>query len=407
MQRYDGRVAVVTGASSGIGRRVALDLAARGATVIGLARREALLAELRPLLQQPSPLSDVHGCDVADIATLESRLRDIDHTHGRIDVLVNNAGIDVPTPVGDNPAPLGVFETIMATNYFAVVASTLAVLPGMLERRSGVIVNVSSDSARAPEPRDGGYAASKAAVSAFTESVAHEIAGRGVHVHVLYPAWVPTAMGSAGDGRLPPKLVRRTEALVSNLLLEHMGGPRIDQRRMAPEARRPRPDHVSRRLPTVDETFRQRSETLTPSFAWTRDGRPLELPDAQATTELELIAVHGVERQRAPKPVPLGPLVVVDTSSVGDVLRFWVWCSSPGDTSRATRWGAMDRDTTSQESPLRYPARVSKAAGMVSTQVGCDVEQALVLMLTRAASSRVTVDDLADAVIDGSVRFDS
>jgi len=228
MQRYDGRVAVVTGASSGIGRRVALDLAARGATVIGLARREALLAELRPLLQQPSPLSDVHGCDVADIATLESRLRDIEHTHGRIDVLVNNAGIDVPTPVGDNPAPLGVFETIMATNYFAVVASTLAVLPGMLERRSGVIVNVSSDSARAPEPRDGGYAASKAAVSAFTESVAHEIAGRGVHVHVLYPAWVPTAMGSAGDGRLPPKLVRRTEALVSNLLLEHVGGPRID-----------------------------------------------------------------------------------------------------------------------------------------------------------------------------------
>jgi len=67
----------------------------------------------------------------------------------------------------------------------------------------------------------------------------------------------------------------------------------------------------------------------------------------------------------------------------------------------------MDGDTTSQESPLRYSARVSKAAGMVSTQVGCDVEQALILMLSRAGSSRVTVDDLADAVIVGSVRFDS
>src|SRR5205085_529940 len=120
-----------------------------------------------------------------------------------------------------------VFQRIMATNYFAVVAATLAVMPGMRARRRGIVVNVSSDSARAPEPRDGGYAASKAAVSAFTESVAHEIAGRGVHVHVLYPAWVPTAMGTGG-GRLPPKLVRRTEVLVSNLLLEQIGSGRVD-----------------------------------------------------------------------------------------------------------------------------------------------------------------------------------
>ena len=143
-------------------------------------------------------------------------------------MLVNNAGVYVPTPVGNGPTRLGDFADIMATNYYAVVAGTLAVLPGMLQRQTGAVVNVSSDSARAPEPRGGGYAASKAAVSAFTESVAHEIAGRGVHVHVLYPAWVPTAMGTAGDGPLPPKLVRRTEAQVSNLLLEQIGRPRID-----------------------------------------------------------------------------------------------------------------------------------------------------------------------------------
>jgi len=228
MQRYDGRIAVVTGASSGIGRQVALDLAARGATVVGLARREALLADLCRCLQRISLRSDVFVCDVADVAALQARLADIERIYGRIDVLVNNAGIDIPTPVGNGPTRLELFADIMATNYYAVVAATLAVLPGMLQRQAGIVVNVSSDSARAPEPCDGGYAASKAAVSAFTESVAHEIAGRGVHVHVLYPAWVPTAMGTAGDGPLPPKLVRRTEAQVSNMLLERIGQSPMD-----------------------------------------------------------------------------------------------------------------------------------------------------------------------------------
>jgi NAD(P)-dependent dehydrogenase (short-subunit alcohol dehydrogenase family) len=176
-----------------------------------------------------SPLSESFACDVGRLDLLSPRLADIEARHGRIDVLINNAGIDEPTSIVA-AAPVDVFERIMATNYFAVVAATLAVLPGMRARGQGIVVNVSSDSARAPEPRDGGYAASKAAVSAFTESVAHEVATDGVHVHVLYPAWVPTAMGLGGNvnAKLPPRAVRRTESQVSNLVLERMGGPRID-----------------------------------------------------------------------------------------------------------------------------------------------------------------------------------
>jgi short-subunit dehydrogenase len=229
MKQYDGQIAVITGTSSGLGRRFALDLARRGAIVIGLARRQSLLDELAVQLQRLSPSSETRVCDVGDAGAYRRVLADVEGGHGRIDVLINNAGINEGTPA--EKADLDVVRRIFDVNFFGLAEGTLAVMPGMLERRAGIIVNVSSDSARAPEPGQAGYAASKAAVSAFSESLAHEVAGRGVHVHVLYPAWVPTAMGTEGMGPgdpLPPRPVRRTEEQVSNLLLERMGGNRME-----------------------------------------------------------------------------------------------------------------------------------------------------------------------------------
>ena len=158
-----------------------------------------------------------------------ARLTRVTHDHRRVDILVNNAGIDLmlPVPGGQDATVREVFEV----NFFAAVTGTLAVSPGMVERGWGIVVNVSSDSARAPEPRQGAYAASKAALSAFSESVAHEMAGRGVHVHVLYPGWVPTAMGLSGaedGGSRPPRMVRRTAQQVATLTAERMGGPLVD-----------------------------------------------------------------------------------------------------------------------------------------------------------------------------------
>jgi NAD(P)-dependent dehydrogenase (short-subunit alcohol dehydrogenase family) len=222
-------VAVVSGASSGIGRAVALTLAERGASVIGLARRRPLLEELAQELHRRSPSSTTNVCDVGDADAYRATLAGIEEERGRIDVLVNNAGIDLTLPATERADTI--VRRVFDVNFFGAVAGTLAVLPSMIQRRSGIVVNVSSDSARAPEPGQGAYAASKAAVSAFTESVAHEAALQGVSLHVLYPGWVPTAMGLSGNedgGSLPPRMVRRTEVGVATLLADRMGGERID-----------------------------------------------------------------------------------------------------------------------------------------------------------------------------------
>lgn len=226
MKRYDGQISVVTGASSGLGRRLATDLAQRGAMVIGIARSADALLDLAGgsggrIVALP--------CDVDDEVALADALRSVESDHGQIDILVNAAGWEQATKVED--AEVDLYHRIFATNFFGLVAATLAVVPGMLQRGHGIVVNVSSDHGRAPAPGTPAYSASKAAVSAFTESLAHECHGRGVHLHVLYPGWVPTPLGQAvveAGMPQPPKVVRRTEDQVSTATLERMGGAGIE-----------------------------------------------------------------------------------------------------------------------------------------------------------------------------------
>lgn len=246
----EGSICVVTGASSGLGRRFCLDLAEGGATVVGIARRSDLLKSLEAEMREsrPTSASSTIRCDVSDTDSFISAIDQVEKEHRRVDVLINCAGIGEPKETKDidnTDEALRAYESVMDTNYFAAVAGTIRVLPGMKRRLSGVVVNVSSDSGRAPGPGEPAYCASKAALSAFTESMALAVGGWGVHLHVLYPGWVPTAMGSGAveDGMpMPPKFVRRTEQEISRLLISKMGTPRIDIdavkiARLAPVAR--------------------------------------------------------------------------------------------------------------------------------------------------------------------------
>ena len=180
-----GRIAVVTGASSGIGVEIARLLAARGDLCILLARRAARLEALAEELG-----GEAEPCDVSDRAAVESVAARVLERHPRIDVLVNNAGI---SGVGDlSETTPGQWDQVMRVNVRSVFLMSRAVVPGMQERRSGAVVNVASAIADTGLARRVAYAASKGAVLALTRSMQVDCAPHGVRVNAVLPGTIHT-----------------------------------------------------------------------------------------------------------------------------------------------------------------------------------------------------------------------
>ena len=197
---WTNRVVLITGASSGIGRALALELGRRGARVGLFARRAELLIEAAEEIERTGGKALSLPGDVRDAAALEKAAARMREHWGQIDLLVANSGVGVVAPASGLRA--GDVADVISINTIGVVNSVAAVLPAMLERRSGHLVAISSLAAFRGLPKSAAYSASKAAVSTFFESLRVDLRGTGVDVTVIHPGFIKTPLTAGRKGKL-------------------------------------------------------------------------------------------------------------------------------------------------------------------------------------------------------------
>ena len=217
-----GKVAVVTGASSGIGLAVARQLMDAGASVALVARTRAKLEEAVRELDEgrgaPSGRAAAYPVDVKDFASLAALPGQVVERFGGLDILVNNAGLNHRGPVLDHSAEA--LADVITTNLTAPIYLTRVAVP--LMRRGGTVVNVASLAGMVPVPHEAAYCASKAGLRAFTRALAEELSGAGIEACLVSPGPVDT--GFFGDVAHVPDLVfsqpMRTAAQIADAVME-------------------------------------------------------------------------------------------------------------------------------------------------------------------------------------------
>jgi short-subunit dehydrogenase len=198
---FANQVAVVTGASSGIGRALARALAAEGAKVGLIARRKEQLDALAGEIAAAGGTAAAAAADVGDRGQVRDAVEEVRQRLGPVDLMVANAGVGAPTLV--DPMNVGDVEKMLRVNVLGVVYAVDAVLPEMLHRGRGHVAAVSSLAAYKGLPGESAYCASKAAVNTFLEGLRIQLRGRGVSVTTVCPGFVLTPMTEINDFDMP------------------------------------------------------------------------------------------------------------------------------------------------------------------------------------------------------------
>jgi 3-oxoacyl-[acyl-carrier protein] reductase len=216
MKRFEGRIALVTGASRGIGAAIARRLGAEGATVLAAARSAEGLERVVSEIVAGAGRAEAVQLDVSDAASIESAVKESLASHGQIDVLVNNAGITEDNLVLRMSREA--WDRVLTTNLTGAFLLTQAVVKSMVRRRYGRIVNVTSIVGLMGNAGQANYAAAKAGLVGLTKSVARELGSRNVTCNAVAPGFIETAMTD-----------RMTEearaALTGQIPLQRLGRP--------------------------------------------------------------------------------------------------------------------------------------------------------------------------------------
>jgi 3-oxoacyl-[acyl-carrier protein] reductase len=216
MKRFEGRIALVTGASRGIGAAIARRLGAEGATVLAAARSAEGLERVVSEIVAGAGRAETVELDVSDAASIESAVKESLASHGQIDVLVNNAGITADNLVLRMSRES--WDRVLTTNLTGAFLLTQAVVKSMVRRRYGRIVNVTSIVGLMGNAGQANYAAAKAGLVGLTKSVARELGSRNVTCNAVAPGFIETAMTD-----------RMTEearaALTGQIPLQRLGRP--------------------------------------------------------------------------------------------------------------------------------------------------------------------------------------
>lgn len=188
------KVALITGASSGIGLTVAKQLAGAGAHVLLVARTQEKLEEVKQEIEAAGGKASVFPCDLNDMRSIDECAKKILAEVGHIDILINNAGRSIRRAVAESIDRFHDFERTMQLNYFGAVRLILSVLPHMIDRKNGHIINISSIGVLANATRFSAYVASKAALDAFSRCLSAEVHAHNISLTSIYMPLVRTPM---------------------------------------------------------------------------------------------------------------------------------------------------------------------------------------------------------------------